>query len=422
MIPLRVVAVDTLGLPEGSKRGTIMDIERAVLLFLLEPDTLYYPNDIALLAFTWELQQGPLNAAQSKQLKRHRSAFSQMAVHAGLGSAVQLSGRTWAGLVKAARPELAKFMKHLADTQANQPGVIFTLFEGQLIPYPDQGASTAPPLPPCGRNITRIMEFPVAEAFQPVAPELREEAAVATATDAVAALPACLTPRPSTKTKARRRFWPPRWSLIRHLGQGWLRSLLLVLCVPSLLFAYFWVQVDEFSMDQIEEMGAPFQEVPHLVVAGKRHEPGDWVRIEGEVGMIKKISREAMMVGDRTYLAPTLTFFGQRMNVSGNFVVYPGNPRHIAGNFWLDHSDALEKMEPGYLSWLGGFARGTYVFCRFSDASPFCSAVLGIPVKSTGDIKIMIPNGTQLEDLLDGCESSGAKIKQDTKGLEVVWP
>lgn len=419
MIPLRYVAVDTLGFPEVSKRGTIMDTERAVLLFLLEPDTLYFPNDIALLALTWELQQGPLNDEQIRELKRHRSAFSQMAELAGLGSTVQLSGRTWTSLVKAARPSLAKLMKDLANAQKKRPGVVFTLFKGQLIEYPDQSASTAPPLPPHGRTM-RIFQFPVAEASPPAPAPVQAEALAAAPSNTIPDLSANL-PQPSL-AKARRWSWRPHWRLPSLARRGRLLSILMVLLVPSLLSAYFWAQLDEVGLADIEEMGAPFQEIPHLVAAGQRHETGDWVRFEGEVGMIKQISREAIIVGDRTYPAPPLYFFGQRMSVTGNFVVYPGNSRHIAGNFWLDHSDALDKMEYGYLSWLGGFARSAYVLCQFSKIIPFCSAVLGKPVKTTGDREVMIPKEIQLEELLEGCEANGANIKQDDTSLEVVWP
>ncbi len=415
MIPLRYVKIDALDRPPTPQRGTVMELERAVILFLLEPETEYGPNDIATLALTWELQQGPLNSDDSKKLNRFRTAYRQLAeTHLSRCNA-NLSGREWADMVVAARPAVAEFMAELTAAQAAQPDVIFTLHEGNLIPYPDQRASTAPPLPPRLGAQIRIIHFPVAEA--PTAPPLAvpaEEQTTALPDNAVNAANRSdsLPPEPTPST--RRWAWRPR------LGR--VRIALLALMLPTLLFAYFWSQVDDITLADIEEMGAPFQEIPHLIAAGQRYEPGDWVRFEGKIGMIKKISREEIIVGDRTYEAPPLYFFGMPMNVSGNYVVYPGSYRHIAGNFWLDHSNALDTLPLGTLSWVGGFFGFEFLEVNFQDVASFIEQVLGVTILSTDGYRITLPEGIQPDDLLTDCESMGATVTHDSNSIEVEWP
>ncbi len=415
MIPLRYVKIDALDRPPTPQRGTVMELERAVLLFLLEPETVYGPNDIATLALTWELQQGPLNSDDSKKLNRFRTAYRQLAeTHLSRCNA-NLSGREWADMVVAARPAVAEFMAELTAAQAAQPGVVFTLHEGNLIPYPDQRASTAAPLPPQLGAQIRIIHFPVAEA--PTEPHLAVPAEEQTTAppDNGAATANCsdsLLPEPTPST--RRWAWRPR------LGR--VRIALLALMLPTLAFAYFWSQVDDITLADIEEMGAPFQELPHLIAKGRRYEPGDWVRFEGKIGMIKKISREEIIVGDRTYEAPPLYFFGARMKVSGNYVVYPGNYRHIAGNFWLDHSEGLDTMPSERLSWLGGFAGREYLDITIRDMAPFYKEILGVTVLTTDSFRINLPEGIQLDELLADCETMGASVTRNDLLVEVVWP
>lgn len=191
--------------------------------------------------------------------------------------------------------------------------------------------------------------------------------------------------------------------------------------VPSTLFGFFWRPLDEVYLKDIVELGAPYNGTPHFLTLSQRFEPGDWVRFEGQVGKIEKISRDGIVIDGREYPAPPLYFFGERMKPSGNFVVYPASPRPVAGNFFLNDIDYLDELEPGHLGWEEGFESCTFAVTQASAAGAFLSEVSGMDVVFVVDKMVGIPEGVQLRDILADCERQGGLVEQRMGKVVITW-
>lgn len=426
MIPLRHLSIDLSTAPAPPQRGTVMTPDRAVVLLLLAPDAFYTPMDIARIAFTWELQQATPDPLLANYLKRFRNAYCQIALRISDSSNPCLSGREWSSLVGPALHGVAELMNRLAAAQAAQPGVIFTVAGEELLPYPDQSASTAPPLPPDRQQLVGRYSFPISEAPSATGEDQpAEDPAVLVEVPAepspvpqvVAAEPEPEPTRVDDPPPARAKAARSRWSRRLTLAA----SVLGVTMVPAALFGYFWASLDEVYLEDIVELGAPFSGQPHFLTLTKRFEQGDWVRFEGQVGIIKKISRESIIVGEREYPAPTLYFFGERMMTCGNYVVYPASPRPIAGNFFLDHIDYLDELEPGHLGWEKGFETSTFAVTKTSAAGAFLSQVSGVDVVFVVDKSVSVPEGVQLRDIFVDCERQGGLIEERMGQVVIKW-
>ncbi len=177
---------------------------------------------------------------------------------------------------------------------------------------------------------------------------------------------------------------------------------------------------NEVFLDEIVELGAPFQEASYFIAKGVRYGEGDRLRFEDEDGVITKIDRTRIMVDDRVYPAPDLIILGGLMEVDGNLVVYPKNPaRRKAGNFWVNNVDDLDKVRANYVSWIGGFHNDGFVYCDLKVAGEFWQDVTKETLRVKGEKLLVIPEDTQLEDFLDQCAESGAFIEED-KGIKVI--
>ncbi len=441
VMPLRYVEIDATDAPLPRCRSRMPSLERATVLVLLHPEIKYGPIDIARILYTWELQQpgSPMN----DEIAAARLCYSKMADRRGFGSNPDLAGSVWRDMVATSMRDIAVLMEQLKRAQAANPDRIYCLKGNQLAIYPEPVANLSAPLPPrvktgCQSVLPRYesqdqesgmlrseparvasQEEPVAEAPSPV----DDFSEAVTAHEAQpAAERACSDPEPAPTPAPAHAGPPPRQ---RSNGPRWKRRTLLALALlflPALLFGYFWLNLERYTSADITELGAPDQGTPFLVVAGKRYEPGDWIYFEGQSGIIKKISRHSILIGDREILAPPLYFLGERMREGGNFVIYPGSPRHIAGNFDLEREEDLDTLEPGYLGWLDGFASTTFASLDSSEVAAFWSKVSGRDIRFTQEVSIVIPEGAQWSDLVEGCTQQGCKIEQNHDQVVIQWP
>ncbi len=153
MIPLRYVDLSTVDVPPPPKRGVPMAIERAILLILLDPELKYLPIDIARIAN--EFQSAEVSEhARHRMIANDRRGYSELAQANGHVTNPQLSGAEWARLVRASLGAIVRLMSDLHDAMKAQPGVVFALSEGKIVPYVNQ-AYKLEPLRPLSRRYRR---------------------------------------------------------------------------------------------------------------------------------------------------------------------------------------------------------------------------------------------------------------------------
>ncbi len=395
MIPLRYVPIVLDHVPLPSKRGTYMALHRAVVLSQLHPSCDYYPMNIAHIALAGEASA--LNHARYQQLLTGlRLSYGNLANRQGEGTNPQLTGAQWLALLGPGLHRLAAFMAQLKQRMEEEPGTLFALSGNQIVPYPDQSV-----------NLDHF--YLTAEARAALA-EKEGSAGLSTAPQPEDAMPLNSPQQTGTQTISRRNL---RW-------RGTLVFTLMFVSIPSALAWYWWFP-DEMVGDDIQEIIAPIEGPAYVIAAGKRYEVGDRVRFEGQIGVIRSIQRAGLKVGDRFYEAPALFFFGEPMRIEGNSVVYPGSQRGIAGNFNLVRSEALDSLEPGYLSWLGGFLDLSYICLDSAEALTFWQKVSGTPMGVTGHQTVAVPEHAQLIGFLESCNAQGARVEHDTNFIEVVW-
>ncbi len=397
MMPLRHVAIDLSGVPRPSKRGTPMALERAVVLTQLEPQLDYYPIDIAAIALTYEA--ATFKPAKFRRLRSgYRHTYANLGERHQLGSNPRLKGRDWQALLGSGSHAVAELMDRLAAHMAQAPGVIFTLDGLELKPYPDQAVRLDLVYLPL--EVADKQEEPPATALAPCQPTEADTPPVTQRSG----------PPASARASRTLRLWP-----VVLLG------LLALVCLPSAV-AWYWWQLDEVALAQITELGAPFNDTPYFIANGVRYQVGDRLRIEGQVGVIRELTRDHLIVGDRFYEAPTLRFMGQPMPAEGNVVVYPGSPRHIAGNFIVNRSKDLDKVTYGYLAWGSGF-RNRYQHCVDSaEVMAFWAQVRGVAYGCRGSKNLSIPEFTQFDSFLADCAEMGAQLAEEPDYIELVWP
>lgn len=396
VIPLRYVPVPAALLACPEKMGNPMLLERAMAVMMLDPVTVYQAIDIA--RFIHRYDPGLDRQARGRLVANTRRSFSELAKLGRDSTNPDLNGAEWVKLLRGNIHAVAAKMEELRVLTHDHPGVLFTLVDDQLVPHPDQSLDPIFRTPPKRKHhYPKRSQKRLAVEEPKAAPEPLVE---------VPASPLAEPAPAKVLTRPNRRLLGP--------------IALLALLLPS-AFGVYYLNLPRFGLADIQEMGAPYDEDPQLVAKGKRFHVGDRVIFEGSMGVIQLITREEIQVGSEHHDAPTLLFFGYEMNVEGNYVVFPGSPRLIAGNFWLSTTDVLDSAEPGYLSWIGGLSH--YFGCtgRLSDIMGFWGKVSGRTVKTVGEQDVIVMESTQLEPFLHNLTEKGFMVNDQKDVLEVKW-
>ncbi len=331
MIPLRYVAIapELLKVPE--KLGNRMPLERAMAIVMLDPDTFYLPINIAHFCYQ-HFQE--LDKEERKRLVGNaRHSYAELARLRLNRSNPNLTGREWVTLLQGNIHAVAAKMAELHLLMRAQPGVAFALDGEELIIAPFQApALDLPPTRSHPRTRRRRRAAPPGAALPVRLPQ------------------PVLPPAPGVPQALERLDSPPSVHRRKRFSGVLVFAFALVLLGLPSAYAIYYFNLPRVDLADITEMGAPDEEAPSMVAKGRRFAVGDRLVFEGRVGTIKAIDRMGIQFGDEAFPAPDLLFFGKKMNVEGNYVVYPSSPRPTAGNFWLPKTKTLDEAKPGHLS------------------------------------------------------------------------
>lgn len=460
VMPLRYLDIDAANAPLPRSHCSMLSLDRAIVLVLIHPEFRYSPVDLARILFTWELQH-PTPTVDS-EVKNARKSYSKFAERRGYGSNPELLGSVWQDMVRNRYHEIALLMAELKQVQEANPGRVYCLQGEQLIPYPDPLVNLSPPLPPGVKAGTHTIRFryetiepeecssdfaavgeAVPQAPHPTfqdsdpAPELvAPDQTPALETNVLPCDP-CPAPEVNAPPMQRDRnkfemtaahnqhpLMPVRtaWKHWQRNPAHYLRAAVWLLTVVPFLIGFNGHPRNVVFMEETVELAVPFQEPAYFIAKGVRYEEGDWVRLEDEEGVIMQITRTHIVVDDRVYPTRALIFMGGQIEADGNMVVYPGHPsRKMAGNFWVNSADDLDKVPTNYLSWLGGFHKDRFAYCDLASAGKFWQDVTKELIRVEGEKLLVIPEGTQFQDFLEQCNRSGAFIEEEKDIKVIVW-